>query len=270
MTQYNWTNVSKVIKAEVNTLQSEFQRLLGQKLLGIYLDGSLALGGFQPARSNINVIAVVTEKIDISLKRGLVELLLRISNMPRPLAVYVLAEKDLFPFQLPLSCELHYNEQLREAMQQELRDGNWRNDTTHSDADLTISLAVLQRSGIVLAGKPLQETLPSIPEAAFREALIKSVRTAQAKLPQDPISFILNACRAVAYLQDGNVLSKDDGGEWGLVHLPEQYQALIQQSLALYRGEQLKRPVGRAVLDDFAGSISATITKEHKGPDTGL
>ncbi len=55
MPQYNWTNVSKVIKAEVNTLQNEVQHLLAQQLLGIYLEGSLALGGFQPARSNINV-----------------------------------------------------------------------------------------------------------------------------------------------------------------------------------------------------------------------
>ena len=125
MTQYDWTNVSKVIKAEVNTLQTEFEHILGQKLLGIYLDGSLALGGFQPARSDINVLAVVTEKIDSLLKRKLVELLLRISNMPRPLDVYVLAAKDLFPFQPPLSFELHYNEQSRETMLQEMRDGEF-------------------------------------------------------------------------------------------------------------------------------------------------
>ncbi len=260
MMQYNWTNVSKVIKAEVNTLQSEFLRLLEQKLLGIYLHGSLALGGFQPARSDINVIVVIAEKIDVSLKRKLVELLLRISNMPRPLDVYVLAVQDLFPFQPPLSFELHYDEQLRYTLQQEVRNENWRNDTTHSDADLTIALAVLQRSGIVLMGKPIQETLPAIAEAIFREALIQSAQAAQAQLPQDPIAFILNACRTVAYLQDGIVLSKDDGGNWGLVYLPERYQGLIQQSLALYRGEQLKRPVGRAVLNAFAIDINERLS----------
>ena len=265
MTQYNWTNVSKVIKAEVNTLQSEFLRLLEQKLLGIYLHGSLALGSFQPARSDIDVIAVVAENIDVALKRELIEVLLRISNMPRPLDIYVLAEKDLFPFQPPLPFELHYNERLRDTVQQELRNGNWRNDTIHFDADLTISLAVLQRSGIVLVGKPIEETLPSIPEAALREALIKSVQRAQAILPQDPISFVLNACRTVAYLQDGVVLSKDDGGGWGLGHLPEQYQGLIQQSLAFYRSEQLKRPVGRAVLDDFSAYINDIFSKDHIG-----
>ncbi len=262
MTQYNWTNVSKVIKAEAITLQSEFLRLLEQKLLGIYLHGSLALGSFQPARSDINALVVVAEKIDLALKRELIELLLRISNMPRPLDVYVLTAKDLVPFHPPLPFELHYTERLRDKVQQELRNGNWQhwNDTAHSDADLTISLAVLQRSGIVLSGKPIQETLPSIPEASFREALIKSVQVAQAQLPQDPISFVLNACRTVAYLQENSVLSKDDGGRWGLIHLPEPYQALIQQSLAFYKGEQLKRPVGRAVLNAFVADINERLS----------
>jgi hypothetical protein len=263
MPQYDWTNVSKVIKAEVNTLQTEFEHILGQNLLGIYLDGSLALGGFQPARSDINVIAVVTEKIDSSLKRKLVELLLRISNMPRPLAVYVLAAKDLFPFQPPLPFELHYNEQSREAMLQEMRDDNSPSDATHTDFALTISLAILQRAGIVLSGKPIEETLPVIPEAAFREALVQSFEKARARLPQDPISFIFNACRTIAYLQDGVILSKEAGAEWGLLHLPERFHGLIQQPLTLYRGEALKRPVGRAVLNDFAGYIRSEIA--HAG-----
>jgi hypothetical protein len=35
--------------------------------------------------------------------------------------------------------------------------------------------------------------------------------------------------------------------------------------LALYRGEQLKRPVGRAVLDGFSAYISELIAKDHTG-----
>lgn len=267
MAQYDWTNVSKVIKGEVNTVQTEFERILGQNLLGIYLDGSLALGGFQPARSNINVLAVVAEKIDSSLKRKLVELLLRISNMPRPLDVYILAVEDLSPFQLPLSFELHYNEPSREAMLQELRNSEGWNATAQTDAKLTISLAVLQRAGIVLWGKPIEETLPVIPEAAFRDALIQSIGEARAHLPQDPISFVFNACRTVAYLQAGVILAKDAGAEWGLAHLPERFHALIQQPLTLYRGEALKRPVGRAVLNDFSEYISSEIAKyDDKSP----
>jgi len=58
MVQYTWTTCSKVIQSEVNTLQTELHRLHGKNLLGIYLHGSLALGGFQPGRSDIDVIVV--------------------------------------------------------------------------------------------------------------------------------------------------------------------------------------------------------------------
>ncbi len=254
MSQYNWTNVSKVIKAEVNTLQSGLVRLLDQQLQGLYLHGSLALGGFQPARSDINIIVVVTGKIDNTLQSELIKLCLLVSNRPRPIDIYIVAEKALVPFQPPITFELHYNEQLRYPPQQKIVL-----DDPRSDPDLTIYLTVLQRSGIVLAGRPVEETIPPIPETVFRDALTRSLQATQAQLPQDPIAFVLNACRTIAYLQDDTILSKDAGGAWGLLHAPEQFHALIQQALALYRGEQLKRPVGRAVLDAFSVYVSDKI-----------
>jgi Domain of unknown function (DUF4111) len=253
MVHYNWTNVSKVIKAEVITLQSGLTRLLDQQLQGIYLHGSLALGGFQPARSDINIIAVVTGEIASTLQAELLKLLILVSNRPRPIDIYIVTEKALFPFQPPIAFAFHYDEQLRYPPQYAPS-----NAAPHVNPDLSIFLTVVQRSGIVLAGKPIAETIPPIPEVAFRDALARSIQAAQAHLPQDPSAFILNACRTVAYLQDGGpILAKDAGGAWGLLHMPEQFHALIQQALALYTGEQLKRPVGRAVLDAFSDTVGA-------------
>jgi Domain of unknown function (DUF4111) len=247
MVHYNWTNVSKVIKAEVITLQSGLTRLLDQQLQGIYLHGSLALGGFQPARSDINIIAVITGEIASTLQAELLKLLILVSNRPRPIDIYIVTDKALFPFQPSIAFAFHYDEQLRYPPQHATS-----NAAPHVNPALTIFLTVVQRSGIVLAGKPVAETIPPIPEAAFRDALARSIQTAQAQLPQDPSAFILNACRTIAYLQEDTLLSKDAGGTWGLLHMPEQFHALIQQALALYTGEQLKRPVGRAVLEAFS------------------
>src|SRR5437660_2125065 len=104
MAHYTWTTCSKVIQSEVNTLQTELQRLLSQNLLGVYLHGSLALGGFQPGRSDIDVIVVTAHRMDLEAKRRCIELLLRISKMPSPLDIRFLVEQDLFPFQHPLPC----------------------------------------------------------------------------------------------------------------------------------------------------------------------
>ncbi len=112
MAHDTWTTCSKVVQSEVNTLQTELQRLLGQNLLGVYLHGSLALGGFQPGRSDIDIIVVTAQRIDLETKRRCIELLLRISKMPCPLDIRFLVEQDLFSSQYPLFCDLHYSETL--------------------------------------------------------------------------------------------------------------------------------------------------------------
>jgi predicted nucleotidyltransferase len=261
MAQYTWENCSKVIQSEVNTLQTELQRLLDQNLLGMYLHGSLALGGFQPERSDIDVIVVTAQRINLETKRRCIELLLRISRMPCPLDIRFLVQQDLFPYQHPLLCDLHYSESWRENYQQELRTGTWKhwNDSVMRDPDLAVHLTILHRFGICLYGKPIAEVIPPVPERDFREAIIKDVQVAQGEPLYDPISYILNACRVCAYLYDGAILSKDAGGVWGLAHLPEQYHLLIHQALALYRSERLGRPVGHVAWDDFAAYMREVI-----------
>jgi predicted nucleotidyltransferase len=261
MAQYTWATCSKVIQSEVNTLQTELQRLLDQNLLGIYLHGSLALGGFQPERSDIDVIVVTAQRIDLETKRRCIELLLRISKMPCPLDIRFLAQQDLIPYQQPLRCELHYSEIWRENYQQELRTGTWKhwNGSAQRDPDLAVHLTVLHRYGICLYGKPITEVLPLVPESDFRDAIIKDVQVEQGEPLYDPISYILNTCRVCAYLRDGTILSKDAGGVWGLAHLPEQYHPLIHQALALYRSERLGRPVGHVAWNDFAAYMREAI-----------
>ena len=259
--QYTWETCSRVIQSEVRTLQTESQRLLGENLVGFYLHGSLALGGFNPTRSDVNIIAVTRQRMDTEVKRSVVTLLLRISKMPCPIDIYYLAVQDVFPFQQPLPYDLHYSETWRERNQQDLHNGTWKhwNDSVHHEPDLTIFLTVLQYCGVCLYGEEPVRVLPAVPEQEFRNAVITHIQALQQFPLHDPISFVLNACRVAAYLRDGTILSKDAGGMWGLDKLPGQYHPLIQQLLALYRGERPGRPVGRVALNDFATYVQQTI-----------
>jgi hypothetical protein len=260
---YTWATCSKVIQSQVKTLQTELHHLLGQNLLGIYLHGSLALGGFQPRRSDIDVLVVTEQRIDLEIKRACIALLLRVSRMPCPLDIRFLVQPDLLPFQHPFLCDLSYKETWRETAQQELRDGSWKDWNTYlwHDPSLTIDLAVLHHAGICLWGRPIAELFPPVLAHAFQEALVHTMQVAREHPTQDPVSFILNACRVSASLQDGLILSKDAGGTWGLAHLPEQYHPLLEQSLALYRGEPLGHVAGRALLEAFAEVLMNKLTK---------
>jgi predicted nucleotidyltransferase len=264
MQQYDWTNCSKVIKAEVSTLQTEFSRVFGIHLSGIYLHGSLALGGFQPARSDIDMIVTTGEQMSIESKCAIIELLLRVSKFPSPVDVWVLVEQDIVPFRQPLPFAMHYSEALREAYEQELRVGTWQrwSEQPQYDPHLAIYLTVLYRKGIRLSGIPIVEAFPVVPEQTFRDALIASFQEQREHRLRDLVAFVLNACRVYAYLRDGALLSKDEGGTWGFANLPESVHPLIHQSLALYRGDRLSRPMSRSVLDDFTVYMEEVISQQ--------
>jgi predicted nucleotidyltransferase len=259
--QYTWETISKVIQSEVKTIQVELQRQLGENLLGMYLHGSLALGDFHPARSDIDMVVMTEQELDLETKRVIMSFLLRVSRMPCPLDTRFLVEASLFPFQQPLPCALHYNETRREQYQEELRNGTWKhwNDALQYDPALVIVLAVLHQQGICLYGKPIAAAFPVVPEHILQAALVKDVQDALKDPLHDLISCVLNACRVLAYLNDGMLRSKDAGGTWGLAHVPEQYHALIQQALALSQGERPGRPVGPTAVAAFATYVQETL-----------
>ena len=80
-------------------------------------------------------------------------------------------------------------------------------------------------------------------------------------IAENPVYMTLNLCRVLAYLRDGAVLSKKQGGEWGLAKLPERWHPQIRAALAAYTGESAEFP---ADLQEFAafmlGEIRAGIS----------
>ena len=50
---------------------------------------------------------------------------------------------------------------------------------------------------------------------------------------------ILNLARVLAYIKDGLVLSKKEGGEWALNNVHEIYHILIQDALIEYAEDRL-------------------------------
>ena len=44
----------------------------------------------------------------------------------------------------------------------------------------------------------------------------------------------LNLARVLAYKEDGLVLSKKEGGEWAINHLPAEYHPLIMEAMREY------------------------------------
>lgn len=95
-----------------------------------------------------------------------------------------------------------------------------------------------------------------VPRAAYVDSLMCDIASAEEDIADNPVYVTLNLCRVLAYLTEGVVLSKHQGGEWGLTHLPAEYHPLLRAALEAYGGAAF--PEGLP-LADFAAEMLTRI-----------
>ena len=59
----------------------------------------------------------------------------------------------------------------------------------------------------------------------------------QEEILDNPVYFILNLCRVLAYLEEDLVLSKKLGGEWGLERTSNVYHDILRNALKAYQSD---------------------------------
>lgn len=139
------------IQSFLDNLLNGIKQITGNQFVGGYLHGSLAMGCFQPANSDIDLLVVLNKTLSKQQKQELAELFLSQSNHPYPVEISFLLESDLKQWKYPLPYIFHYSEYWRECMEvskeQVIEKGEGK------DADLAAHIAVLLGRGITLEGR---------------------------------------------------------------------------------------------------------------------
>jgi streptomycin 3"-adenylyltransferase len=79
------------------------------------------------------------------------------------------------------------------------------------------------------------------------------------------VYWILGSCRVLAFIREEKVLSKLEGGQWGIANLPQEYHCLIRQAIATYqRKTKQSHDWKHEELEAFADYMTDTIMKESK------
>ncbi len=198
------------------------QRRLGQALAGVILHGSAATSGFDPARSDLDILAIVTETLTPDDQRALGVGLLAISGDPHPLEFSIVTEHDLARWSHPCAYAFHFSESHRS----DFAAGRFSPQAAH-DEDLAAHFTVAKARGIDLLGAYPRARLPEIPRQDYLAALLGDFEWA-ARQPDELHDYMLaNACRTQAYLQTGQLLSKSEGLDWcreqGIRHVSHRY-----------------------------------------------
>jgi predicted nucleotidyltransferase len=254
MSQYGWATCPDPVRTQINNLVATLQQLLGNNLTGIYLHGSLAMGCFNLQRSDIDLLVVTRVGMAVETKRDIVQYLLASSLSPGPIEISFLVLRDIHPFRHPLPFDLHYSESWREQYTQALAEETWRawNDEKKYDSDLAAHITIIRTRGVCLGGKPIQKVFPVVPPAFYVASIVEDFDDASAQRQRMPVYFTLNACRVLAYLREGQIYSKDEGGTWALRTLPVELHRVIGQALDIYRGKHAETPFDEKLLTQFA------------------
>jgi hypothetical protein len=215
-----------VLEAYPAAVAAGLDTVLGPALVGVYLHGSAALGGWEPSRSDVDLLVVASRPLDRREKQ-VIGARLQHPSLHCPgggleLSV-VTAEVAADPPRLP-PWELHATT----GPEPKVVDGAGH----PGDPDLVFYFAVCHRAGIAVAGPPPAEVFAEPPRPWLLERAAEELRWAVAH--DAPFAYrVLTACRAWRFLDEDMLDSKIGAGEWARPRLPD--PGLVDAALAAQR-----------------------------------
>jgi streptomycin 3"-adenylyltransferase len=242
------------VHAQLNELTKGLRTTLGDALVGVYVHGSLALGCFNGARSDIDVLAIVARTLSQDERQAVVDVLLQTSGAPFGVEADVLTIEQLRNWRHPSPFELHFWEGRRDE---------WALDPlgTHAslateNPDLAAHLKIARAAGIALIGPPPAEVFPLVPEADLRDSLLRDLEWSRTA---GVLYGVLSPCRIWAALETGEIHSKVTGARWAIQRLPADLQSTVERALAAYTGTgepiEVDEKERRRLLDHIAGQL---------------
>ena len=222
----------------MNSLIENFVRqsreILQDNLAGIYLHGSAVMGCFNPAKSDIDLITVVKEPLPDAVKRAYMDMVvgLNASAPAKGIEMSIVRQAVCRPFVYPTPFELHFSAAHLDWYRRAPED--YIQKMRGEDRDLAGHFTIITKRGRCLYGLPINEIFADVPAADYIDSIRNDIADAEEEITDNPMYLILNLARVLAYLQEGLVLSKKEGGEWALRSLPAEYHPLIRTALREY------------------------------------
>ncbi|HMB24266.1 MAG TPA: aminoglycoside adenylyltransferase domain-containing protein [Anaerolineales bacterium] len=216
----------------VHVLFTRVQGILGDQLVGMYLEGSLANGGFDE-NSDIDVIVVtastVSEKIFLSLQ----EMHKQIATLDSPWAIQFevsyIPQRALRRFDP--ADNLHPNLE---------RGGGEKLKLMHHESDWLIHRHILRERGISITGPDPKTLIDPVSPDDLRRGIVEVLPFWFDPIFSNPSEirkrgyqsfFVLSLCRMLYTLKYGEIIPKQAAAEWAKEHLDAGWQTLIERAL---------------------------------------
>jgi hypothetical protein len=240
------------VEIVLDALSSEIPAILRDNLIGIYLDGSLALGDFD-ADSDIDFVAVIHQSLAPHEFAQLQHMHTRVAQLSSRFAFDI--EGSYITAQALRSAR---ESQPPHATLERGKDERLKMDQ-HDDAYWTVHRWVLRNRGITLMGAPPQTLIDDVSPHLLQDAACEILRTWQSRVNRAAQIFerrgyqsyaALSMCRVLYTLDVGGIVSKKVAAEWARENLPAQWRAVIDRA---WQGRQ--QPDSISTARDIAETV---------------
>ncbi len=213
---------------------AQSQEILGDNLVGIYLHGSAVMGCFNEKKSDIDLVVVVNTLIPDNIKRQYMDMVVELNAYaPKKGIELSIVRKDVCrPFLYPTPFELHFS--AAHLQWYKTNPSDYVKKMNGFDKDLAAHFTIICHRGKCLCGKEIKDVFEEVGKEFYFDSIWNDVKNAEVEIITNPTYIILNLCRVLAYKKDGLILSKQEGGNWGINNIPEKYHNLLLPALEQY------------------------------------
>lgn len=218
----------------INEFVNRSKDILKENLVGIYLHGSSVMGCFNPEKSDIDLIIVVDDKMSDATKKTYMDMVVKLNSYApaKGIEMSIVRKEVCDPFVYPTPFELHFSAMHLKWYKDNPEDYILKMNGT--DKDLAAHFTIIGKRGKSLFGLPIEDVFAVVPKADYLDSIWNDIVEAPEEITENTMYLTLNLVRVLAFAKDGLVLSKKEGGDWGLKNVPEEYHFLIEDALLEY------------------------------------
>jgi hypothetical protein len=225
-------------------------RELDRELVGVYFVGSVALGGFVPGESDVDIVAVSASGLTAAQKDGVTAAVLDLTGACPARGLELTLYRREVAGSPPRGADFEVN----------VNGGPRMPTAVQADATAepgfwyVLDRAIAYRSGVVISGPHSTTVFVEVPRRTLLRAMHESMvwhRTHEV----GTLYSVLNACRAWRFAEDGVLASKLEGAAWARARWPDPES--IDAAVALRRGEGAVLEDAR--VDELLSTVAARL-----------
>lgn len=222
------------LRTIIEKIVKQSKDILGNNLVGVYLHGSAVMGCFNDKKSDIDLLIVINSNLSDEDKLRYMDMVVELNALApsKGIELSIVKKSVCKPFIYPTPFELHFSVTHLEWYNRDKYDYILKMNGT--DKDLAAHFMIIYHRGLCLCGEEIRTVFEEVGREAYFDSIWYDVDHSEEDIIKNPVYITLNLCRVLAYKQENLILSKQEGGIWGVENVPKRYCKLIQQALDEY------------------------------------